>query len=224
MSPSKSPLHFFFLCLALCTVLMLPGKFANAQSGYTWDQVKSKFETANPTLQADAISVQEMKSQETTAYLRPNPQLTLSTDGTQIARYQGVWKPTAGTQVSPNLSYLHEREHKRELRLESAQEGTQVAASQHQDLERNLLFNLRATFVQTLQAKAILDLTRQQLDYYDHIIDISRARFKGGDLAQIDLDRIELQRVQYESICKPPRSICAPLRSSCYSCWTTEHR
>ncbi len=199
MSPSKSPLHFFFLCLALCTVLMLPGKFANAQSGYTWEQVKSKFETANPTLQADAISVQEMKSQETTAYLRPNPQLTLSTDGTQIARYQGVWKPTAGTQVSTSLSYLHEREHKRELRLESAQEGTQVAASQHQDLERNLLFNLRATFVQTLQAKAILDLTRQQLDYYDHIIDISRARFKGGDLAQIDLDRIELQRVQYES-------------------------
>jgi cobalt-zinc-cadmium efflux system outer membrane protein len=178
---------------------MLQGQLANAQSGYTWEQIKSKFETANPTLQADEINVQEMKAQETTAYLRPNPQFTLSTDGTQIARYQGVWKPTTGTQVSPNFSYLHEREHKRELRLESAQEGTQIAGSQHQDLERNLLFNLRAAFVQTLQAKAVLDLTRQQLDYYDHIIDISRARFKGGDLAQIDLDRIELQRVQYES-------------------------
>jgi cobalt-zinc-cadmium efflux system outer membrane protein len=178
---------------------MLQGQLANAQSGYTWEQIKSKFETANPTLQADEINVQEMKAQETTAYLRPNPQFTLSTDGTQIARYQGVWKPTTGTQVSPNFSYLHEREHKRELRLESAQEGTQIATSQHDDLERNLLFNLRAAFVQTLQAKAVLDLTRQQLDYYDHIIDISRARFKGGDLAQIDLDRIELQRVQYES-------------------------
>jgi cobalt-zinc-cadmium efflux system outer membrane protein len=54
-------------------------------------------------------------------------------------------------------------------------------------------------FVQTLQAKAVLELARQELDYYDHIIDISRARFKAGDLAQIDLDRIELQRVQYES-------------------------
>jgi outer membrane protein, heavy metal efflux system len=179
--------------------LMLTGELANAQSSYTWEQIKSKFETANPMLQADEINVQEMKAGEITAYLRPNPQFTLSTDGTQIARYQGVWKPTTGTQVSPNFSYLHEREHKRELRLESAQEGTQIATSQHQDLERNLLFNLRAAFVQTLQAKAVLDLTRQQLDYYDHIIDISRARFKGGDLAQIDLDRIELQRVQYES-------------------------
>src|SRR5271169_3015417 len=50
-----------------------------------------------------------------------------------------------------------------------------------------------------MQAKATLNLTREELDYYDHIIEISRARFKGGDLAQIDLDRIELQRVQYES-------------------------
>jgi cobalt-zinc-cadmium efflux system outer membrane protein len=169
------------------------------QTGYTWDQVKSKFEAANPTLKADAINVDEMKAQEITAYLRPNPQFTLSTDGTQIAPYHGVWKPTTGTEVTPNVSYLHERDHKRELRLETAKEGTQIATSQHQDLERNLVFNLRSVFVQTMQAKAVLTLTREELDYYDHLIDISRERFKAGDLAQIDLDRIELQRVQYES-------------------------
>jgi len=45
----------------------------------------------------------------------------------------------------------------------------------------------------------ILDLAKADLEYYDKIIDISRARFKAGDLAQIDLDRIELLRVQYES-------------------------
>jgi cobalt-zinc-cadmium efflux system outer membrane protein len=178
---------------------MLPCRLADAQTSYTWDQIKDRFEAANPTLKADAINVQEMRAEEITAYLRPNPGFTLSTDGTQIARYQGVWKPTTGTQVSLAFSYLHERQHKRELRLESAQQGTQIATSLHSDLERNLLFSLRSQFVQTLQAKAVMDLSRQELDYYDHIIDISRARFKGGDLAQIDLDRIELQRVQYES-------------------------
>jgi cobalt-zinc-cadmium efflux system outer membrane protein len=54
-------------------------------------------------------------------------------------------------------------------------------------------------FIQTMQAKAVLTLTREELDYYDHLINISQERFKAGDLAQIDLDRIELQRVQYES-------------------------
>jgi cobalt-zinc-cadmium efflux system outer membrane protein len=104
-----------------------------------------------------------------------------------------------GTYLIPNFSYLHERDHKRELRLQSAQEGTQIAASQHQDLDRNMLFGLRSAFVATLEAKAVLDLARADLDYYDKIIDISQARFKDGDLAQVDLDRIELLRVQYES-------------------------
>jgi len=177
---------------------------ASPQTTYTWDQIKTRFEDANPTLKADAINVQEMKAEETTAYLRPNPQVGLSTDGIQVAPHTTPdlgehWMPLTGTQLVPSINYLHERQHKRELRLQSAQEGTQIAASQHQDLDRNLLFNLRSVFVQTLQAKAVLALTREELAYYDHIIDISRTRFKNGDLAQIDLDRIELQRVQYES-------------------------
>lgn len=45
----------------------------------------------------------------------------------------------------------------------------------------------------------MLKLTREELDYDDDTIDISQARDKAGDLAQMDLDRIELQRVQYES-------------------------
>ena len=97
------------------------------------------------------------------------------------------------------FSYLHEREHKRELRLESAQKGTAIAVSTQADLERSLLFGLRSAFVSTLQAKAVLQLAKDNLAYYDHVLDISRTRFKAGDIAQIDLDRLELQRVQYES-------------------------
>jgi cobalt-zinc-cadmium efflux system outer membrane protein len=171
----------------------------HAQQALTWDQVKARFEVANPALKADEINVQEMKDQEITAYLRPNPQFTFSTDGTQLARHNGVWQPLAGTQYQPNVSYLHEREHKRELRLQSAKEGTQIAGDEHQDLERNLIFNLRSVFIQTLQAKAVLELAQADLEYYDKIIGISRERFKAGDIGRVDLDRIELLRVQYES-------------------------
>jgi cobalt-zinc-cadmium efflux system outer membrane protein len=172
---------------------------ASAQQALTWEQAKAKFESANPVLKADAANVEEMKAEEITAFLRPNPQFTLSFDGNQVAPHNGVWTPFKGTTEQPNFSYLHEREHKRELRLQSAQEGTAITESQHIDLEINLLFGLRSAFVQTLQAKAVLALAKADLDYYDKIIDISRARFKAGDLAKIDLARIELQRVQYES-------------------------
>jgi cobalt-zinc-cadmium efflux system outer membrane protein len=180
-------------------VIAALGGSGNAQQAFTWDQVKAKFVAANPALRADEVNVEEMKAEEITAYLRPNPQFTFSTDGTQLVRHNGVWQPLTGTQYQPNFSYLHEREHKRELRLESAKEGTQIAGSQHEDLERNLLFNLRSMFVQTLEAKAVLDLAKADLDYYDKIIEISRARYKIGDIAQVDLDRIELLRVQYEA-------------------------
>jgi outer membrane protein, heavy metal efflux system len=184
---------------ALAIAAVSPGKQLSAQQALTWDQVRAKFEISNPALKADADNVDEMKAEEITAYLRPNPQFTMLADGTQIAPHDGVWTPFKGTYEQPNFSYLHERDHKRELRLESAQEGTRITQSQHEDLERNMVFALRTQFVATLQAKFILDLAKADLEYYDHIIDISRERFKAGDIAQIDLDRIELQRVQYES-------------------------
>src|SRR5262249_53111662 len=62
-----------------------------------------------------------------------------------------------------------------------------------------LLFNLRSAFVGILQAKAVVKVTRDNLDYYDHILKISRDRYEAGDIARIDLDRLELQRLQYES-------------------------
>jgi len=188
-----------FGATACAAVLLILPSNALAQQSLSWDQVKAKFEAANPALKADALNVEEMKAEEITAFLRPNPQFTASTDGTQIAPHNGIWQPLAGSQYQGSVSYLHERDRKRELRQQSAKEGTQISASQHADLERNLLFNLRTLFVQTLQSKSVLDLAKADLEYYDHIIQISRDRFHAGDLAQIDLDRIELLRVQYES-------------------------
>jgi cobalt-zinc-cadmium efflux system outer membrane protein len=184
---------------AVAALTLFVAAVCPAQQSLTWDQAKAKFETANPALKADALSVDEMHAEEITAYLRPNPQFTGSTDATQIAPHDGVWQPLKGTDFVSSLSYLHERERKRELRLESTMEGAGIAESQHEDLKRTLEFTLRTAFVNTLQAKAVLELAKADLDYYDHIIQISRDRFKAGDIAHIDLDRIELQRVQYET-------------------------
>jgi outer membrane protein, heavy metal efflux system len=166
---------------------------------WSWQQVRDRFEQNNPTLQADQSNVNESKAEEITAYLRPNPQLGVSSDGTQLAPYKGTWVPFLGTQAVTNLSYLHERDHKRELRLLSQQQATAIATSSHSDLDRNMIFSLRSAFVGILQSKAIVQMATDDLAYWDKVLDISRTRFQAGDIAQIDLDRLELQRVQYES-------------------------
>jgi len=166
---------------------------------WTWDQVKEHFELSNTTLMANKLNIDELKAEEITAHLRPNPDFTLSADGTQIAPSHGVWQPFAGTFVSPAVSHLFERRNKRNLRYQAAQQGTAIGAAQASDSERTLLFNLRNAFVGVLQAKAVLELAQNNLEYYDKILKVSRDRFDAGDIARIDLDRLELQRLQYES-------------------------
>jgi cobalt-zinc-cadmium efflux system outer membrane protein len=185
--------------IAALWFLALAPALVPAQQALTWDELRARFEASNPALRADALNIDEMKAEEITAYLRPNPQYSLLTDGTQLAPHNHVWQPLSGTEIQNSFSYLHERDHKRELRLESAKEGTQITQSQHEDLKRNMIFTLRSAYVETLQSKFVFDLAKADLEYYDKIIDISRSRYKAGDIAQIDLDRIELLRVQYES-------------------------
>jgi len=193
--------HFwkYFAVLAMLPCRALAQTPATAPTPLSWEQVRQRFEQNNPTLRAGQIGIDESKAQEITAFLRPNPSFILSTDGTQIARYKGVWQPFAGTQFATALSYLHERQHKRELRLESQQKATGIAVSGQADLDRTLVFALRMAFVQTLQEKAILELAKENLTYYDHVLEVNRERFKAGGISRVDSDRLELQRVQYES-------------------------
>jgi cobalt-zinc-cadmium efflux system outer membrane protein len=185
----------------LVSVALLLASVAAAQTKapMSWDQVRQRFEQNNPTLLAGQLNIEESKAQELTANMRPNPSLSLTAD--QFNPFPGGPSHSCcGSLLTvAAVSYLHEREHKRELRLESAQKGTAIAASTQADLERSLLFGLRTAFVSTLQAKAVLQLAKDNLEYYDHVLEISRTRFSAGDIAQIDLDRLELQRVQYES-------------------------
>jgi cobalt-zinc-cadmium efflux system outer membrane protein len=189
-------LHFTLLSFSFLITVHLT---AQAQEPWTWAKVRARFEQNSPTLLAGKLSIEESKAQEITANLRPNPSLTLTSD--QIDPFGGGPQhgPFAFLLPAASVSYLYERNHKRDLRLESAQKMTAIAVSTQSDLERNLIFNLRSAFVDTLQAKAVLDVASENLSYYDHVLDVSRERLKAGDIAQIDLDRLELQRVQYES-------------------------
>ena len=191
-------LVFRWLCVGLLALTVTAGP-SFAQRALTWPEVRAKFEAANPTLRAGQIGIDESRAQEITANLRPNPNLTLAAD--QIDPWSGgpPHGPFAYLLTTASVSQLWERQHKRGLRLESAQKATAVATSGQADLERSLLFNLRGAFVGTLQEKALLNLAKENLAYYDHVLDVNRERYKAGGIAQVDFKRLELQRVQYES-------------------------
>jgi len=193
-------MRFLFRKIAV-TILIAIGfaPLSLAQKSLSWQEVRDKFESANPSLQAGKIGIDESKASEITAYLRPNPTLGLAVD--QINPFPGgpPHSPLGFLLTTASANYLHERAHKRELRRESAEDATKIAVSGQADLERNLIFNLRTAFVQILQGKAVLDLAKENLGYYDKVLSVNRDRYQAGAIAQVDLDRLELQRVQFES-------------------------
>jgi outer membrane protein, heavy metal efflux system len=189
---------FRWLCFGLLAAAIL-AETGWAQKAMTWQQIQERFHANNPTLRAGQIGIAESRAQEVTAYLRPNPNLTIIAD--QIDPFPGG--PPHGTFAYflplAEGNYLLERRNKRELRLESAQQATKIAVSSQADLERTLLFNLRMAFVQTMLEKAVLDLAKENLAYYDRVLNVSRDKYRVGGIARVDLDRLELQRVTYES-------------------------
>ena len=196
---ARSNHYMRFLSLLICA----GGVFA--QQTYTWDQIREKFRATNPTLQAARVAIDESRATETTAYLRPNPEVTGTFDQFNFFSPQPPPNGNGGNSYSPfayalpsgAINYLHERGGKRELRRDSAKQGTAIAQSTLADQERTLLFSLRESFVQALQAQAVWGVTRENLAYFDHVLEVSRERFKAGDISKLDLDRLELQRVQF---------------------------
>jgi Outer membrane protein len=185
----------------MCPGILLAGCLAGpllAQQPLTWQQVRDRFQANNPTLKAGRLGIDESREDEVTAFLRPNPTATAIADELGIFTAD-PYRPLANGIYALSVGYLHEREHKRELRLQSAREGTAIATSQQRDLERSLLYNLRAAFIQTLQAKAVLQVAKDSLAFYDKELGINRQRFQAGDIARIDMNRLELQRAQFQS-------------------------
>jgi cobalt-zinc-cadmium efflux system outer membrane protein len=172
---------------------------AFCQTTLTWTQVRDRMLAANSTVAAGDTGIAESRANEITALLRPNPQFNLSADGLQVNRYNGVWRPLSGVVLTPGASYLIEREQKRPLRGDSARLATSGAASDQEDLKRNLTFTARTAYVSLLQAKALLALAEQNIKYYDNVINVNRSRLQAGDISRLDFQRVEIQRVQFES-------------------------
>ena len=183
------------LCVWACTL----AADVAAQTPLTWAEVRTRFEASNPTLRAGQLGIEESKADEVTAYLRPNPGLSIPGF---LWNVTGVPPDTGRFQnltTSVSLDYLIERAHKRELRRDSARGATSIAASTQTDLVRTMSFTLRTAFIQLLQAKSFLTLAQQNLTDYDQVLAVSGTRLQSGDISRVDLDRLQLQRVQYES-------------------------
>jgi hypothetical protein len=84
---------------------------AAAQKTMTWQQAREEFEKSNPTLRAARLGIDEARDEEITAYLRPNPDLTVSLDQINPFSKNPIDKYSPFSEALPYVSssYLPER-------------------------------------------------------------------------------------------------------------------
>ena len=67
-------------CSLMLAAFMIASSSAFAQTALTWAEIRDRFQATNPTLQAGRIGIDESRAAEITAYLRPNPQWSITLD------------------------------------------------------------------------------------------------------------------------------------------------
>lgn len=168
---------------------------ASRPDAMTLAQVIDAARAKNPTLVAAERTLEAVRAQEIQAAVRQNPNFTLY--GTNVTLpAEGASNPYA---YSLQISRLFELGGKRGDRIAAAKATTAQTAAQLEDQQRQTILQVKMAFTQMLEAKASLQLTTALLDEFQHEVDIAEERYKRGDLAKIDFERLDLQLASFES-------------------------
>ena len=201
----RSSILTFVVCLAGASCV--PSVFAQGSSSVqgpvriTLDDAIQMALAHNHNLLAARTVIQQSEAQETTANLRPNPVLLGD------AQFLPVFQPghfssdylDNSAQFDLGVSYLFERGGKRQHRLEAAKGQTAVTRSQVADSERSLAFQVAAQFTRVQLAESTLDLAQQSLKSFQDTVDISKERYRAGDISEDDYLKIKLQLLQFQT-------------------------
>lgn len=141
------------------------------------------------------FGIEYSKGQEITAALFPNPVATI---GTLSSFTQGRTASNSGA-LFGQVQQLFELAGKRGYRIESSAYGTQSSEAAFEDAVRQLGFTVKDTYYRIQLAQRRLTLAEENRDRFARILDINTIRFKKGYIAEVDLIRIRLQMVDFQS-------------------------
>ena len=185
------------IILGLSITLSLAVATASAQERIdrvTLDEAVKLAARENPTLRAKEFERQSVAANEITAGLRPNPTATFS--GEQFTPAGGSGAAT--TQYTLSVGQPIELGGKRQRRLDSARAATRVTGYELADLQRQTVLQVKKSFTDILVARDTLALAEGNLKTLDELERIQRFRAEKGDISDLELLRIQVQRFTFQ--------------------------
>jgi len=171
-----------------------PQPLAVRSQGLTLEQAIRTALEADPKIQAGWEAINQAKADLLTASLPPNPQFSTSGTLLPLDRPFTVNKQGGPPQFDVGVSYPLDwfLFGKRAAAVTSARLGVDVSAADFADLVRQRVAGTIAAFYDVLEAQALLDLAREDLDNLKRVETITADRVALGGVGTIELDRIRL--------------------------------
>jgi len=145
----------------------------------------------NPTVRAKVAELRSVRASEITAGLRPNP------TATYLAEQFGGGS-AAQVQHTLSIGQPIELGGKRLRRVDAARAATRVTAFQLEDVRRLTVLQVKAAFAGALVAREQLALAEENLRALDETARLQRLRVDRGDLSELELLRVQVQRFTFE--------------------------
>ena len=179
----------------VCVVTLAASGTVGAQAPLarlTLDEAVSLAGRANPTIRAKEFEQRAVTAGEITAALRPNPTANF------LAEQFGGASDASQVQYTINIGQPIELGGKRQRRIDSARAATRVTGHELDDVRRQIIFLVKKSFGDALAGRESLNLAEQNLQSLDELERIQRFRAERGDISELELLRIQVQRFAFE--------------------------
>jgi cobalt-zinc-cadmium efflux system outer membrane protein len=171
----------------------LPAPRTAAPAGISLDHAILATLRADPKLRAALENISQTQADLLTSSLPPNPTLTADALLLPLRRIrldqQGGPPQTDLLLAYPIDWFLFG---KRAAAIESARLGVDVSAADYADQVRQRVANVIAAYYDLLEARALYDLARQDLETLSRVQTMTAERVKLGGAPAVDLDRARL--------------------------------
>jgi outer membrane protein, heavy metal efflux system len=161
--------------------------------GLTLDQAINTCLLADPKIRAGLEAINQANADATTASLKPNPTLLADGQLLPLRRFtvdrQGG-PPQQDVQVGYPIDWFVFG--KRAAAMVFATLGVRVSEADYADLIRQRVTDTAVGFYDVLEAKALVELARQDVKNFGRVEESIRKAFEAGGRPRVDLNRIQL--------------------------------
>lgn len=185
--------------ISQCSTLLLllaPHLFGTS---LTIEAAVTQFVKSNYDIQIARQEADKSKADLTKAQFRPNPTLSGSYSSLDVLHHFSDTSTASAASTTLHIDHPIELGGKRIHRIETANEGIVYANELFEEAKRGQFFTLVNAYYKVQSDEA--DLTNAIADLHDFqdLLAIAKAKFDHGFLSQIDLEKLQLQAIDYDN-------------------------